>query len=169
MQKRWIILLSCCLAFVLTVGIAPPKAYACLCTHNKSVWQQMNDSTITIHGRVESVTKTKNGYKVTLYVLEQWKGPRLNDVTLLVEWVHSMCGLKFKVGKEYIVYGKPVGTEGVYRTDICSRTAEITIATIDSFVLGWKKWLTMIGLFLFLTLWYRNNQRLLYREYSILP
>ncbi len=124
----------------LLLSVSPTPAYACSCAQLPPPLDFLEASDAVFSGRVLSVEgiplqNDPDGIdipvEVTFQVSKVWKGP--SDGTLVVETSleGSLCGLgrTFRINEEYLVYA--FGEESELRTNLCTRTKEITNAQED--------------------------------------
>lgn len=99
----------------------PSAAEACSCRQ----WtrdEAFATATDVFEGRVMSVRIDTNNHTtvVELNVVRTWKGARSERVTVVTAQNSSICGYPFQENTSYLVYATT--TEGVTRTELCSRT-----------------------------------------------
>jgi hypothetical protein len=76
----------------------------------------------------------KDDVEVTFDVLQSWKGPAEENITVITRRFGSMCGYGFKTGGEYLVYAG--GKDNSLSTSLCSRTRGLARASEDLSLLG---------------------------------
>ena len=124
----------------LLLSVSPTPAYACSCAQLPPPLDFLEASDAVFSGRVLSVEgiplqNDPDGIdvpvKVTFQVSKVWKGP--SDGTLVVETSleGASCGLGriFRIDEEYLIYA--FGEESELRTDLCTRTTQISNAQED--------------------------------------
>jgi len=124
----------------LLFSVIPPPSYACSCARLPPALDFLEESSAVFSGRVLNVEgiplqNDPDGIdipvEVTFQVSKVWKGP--SDGTLVVETSleGASCGLgrTFRINEEYLVYA--FGEEGELRTNLCTRTTEISNAQED--------------------------------------
>ena len=72
--------------------------------------------------------------EVTMLVHSLWKGDVSEEQRLFTTFTCCVCGFRFEIGEEYLVYATLV--EGVLRTSMCTRTALLSAASEDLGILG---------------------------------
>jgi hypothetical protein len=140
--------LALLLADVLTAPARP--VWACSCIGAPAPNDALNDAHAVFSGSVTGIVN-RNGFnllelmrrlsgqlspatggdsrRVTLLVADSWKGVTQSPVTVATGSGSADCGYNFAVGRQYLVYAYDNG--GVLGTNICLRTAEITLASAD--------------------------------------
>lgn len=73
--------------------------------------------------------------RTTFAVSDVWKGA-MSATLALRRQIHDLCGRGFVVGNAYLVYASRDPKDGVLRTSVCNRTAEIGDAQNDLERLG---------------------------------
>ncbi len=134
MGRVWLLLILT----TLVLSVSPTPAYACSCAQIPAPLEFLEESAAVFSGRVlnvEGIPLQNDGIdipvKVTFQVSKVWKGP--SDGTLVVETSleGASCGLgrTFRINEEYLVYA--FGEESELRTNLCTRTTEISNAQED--------------------------------------
>jgi hypothetical protein len=116
------------LALIVFTFAAAGTSLACSCVATReSVKTQVSnaykDSTAIFSGKVTAIEQTADGntYVVKFAVKDTWKGAGGTEITVRTETQSSMCGYRFALGREYVVYAyQSTNTLGVNN---CSRTA----------------------------------------------
>ncbi len=125
----------------------PCRAPLCDCMNSGSVSQARSRADAVFAGLVTSVRDTilrresGEGFTqkaVTFRIQSGWKGVQSRSVTLLTGWGGGDCGYVFQTGRSYLVYAtrRPMGTQSVLWTGICTRTAPTSAASDDLRLLG---------------------------------
>jgi hypothetical protein len=141
--------------FVLLLTSGTMASYACSCVHNPkwTLTDKVNSVDMVVKGKIISVADYSDSlfpwhYKLFRLVIEKtYKTPFTtpDTISIITGQDGSSCGYAFKLGKEYIVYGRihrqtnarislqpdnaasePGGanTHTLFETDICTSTKE---------------------------------------------
>ncbi len=132
------------LALIVFTFAAAGTSLACSCVATReSVKTQVSnaykDSTAIFSGKVTAIEQTADGntYVVKFAVKDTWKGAGGTEITVRTETQSSMCGYRFELGKEYLVYA--YGDAGALGVGNCSRTAWMTGNTDAKYLAKLKK------------------------------
>lgn len=71
-----------------------------------------------------------HGYEYTFAVERMWRGPGARTVKIVTGRGGGDCGYRFERGHQYLVYGYR-SDDGVWGTNICTRTTEAASAAED--------------------------------------
>jgi hypothetical protein len=116
------------LALIVFTFAAAGTSLACSCVATREpvktqVSNAYKDSTAIFSGKVTSIEQTADGntYVIKFAVKDTWKGTAGAEITVRTATQSSMCGYRFEIGKEYLVYS--YGTVEALGVANCSRTA----------------------------------------------
>lgn len=125
------------IAFLLTTL----NSFCCSCVGTETVKQAFRASDVVIYGEVISIGKHNLSEElhygdtiewftneVTIKVTTNLKNGNAEFVTVYTGMGDGDCGFNFQIGKSYLVYAKDETQDGeeLLRTNICTRTAEVT-------------------------------------------
>ncbi|WP_050184146.1 hypothetical protein [Domibacillus robiginosus] len=136
--------LTLCLFIVSSVIIFFPfQGAACSCVEPPGVKEELMSSEAVFSGKVLEVEEDTSAMGLTtksvlFEVNETWKGVNQSQVKITTGMGGGDCGYDFKAGQAYLVYANHsdmFGSDGL-TVVICSRTAEISAAQDDLFILG---------------------------------
>ncbi len=124
----------------LLYSVIPPPSYACSCAPLPAALDFLEESTAVFSGRVLNVDgiplqNDPDGIdipvNVTFQVSKVWKGPTSGTLVVETSLEGASCGLGriFRIDEEYLVYA--FGEESELRTNLCTRTTEISNAQED--------------------------------------
>lgn len=117
------------------------NSFGCSCFGTETVKQAFRESDVVIYGEV--VSKGKHNLskelhygdtiewftnEVTIKVTTNLKSGGAEFVTIYTGMGDGDCGFNFQIGKSYLVYANNETQDGeeLLRTNICTRTAEVT-------------------------------------------
>jgi hypothetical protein len=127
------------LALVLSSAADCPVAYACSCGEEWSATEALTNHSAVFSANVVAVeddaTSPIMRKKVTLQVLESWKGVTMSEVVLYTGIGRGDCGFAFSAGARYLVFGG-WDRNGDLGTGICTRTKLLEDAASDLSELG---------------------------------
>ena len=131
----------------------------CTCVGEETAKQALKSSDLVVTGKIISKNEIIGSdtmlfpvsgiheYDYTVIVNKKYKGLIKSDTVIVRTGLgHGDCGFVFTIGGEYLIYAvhensfnywdkKPNRShkklKGIYRTDICSRTTSLNMATDD--------------------------------------
>ena len=123
----------------LFLAMGSTQAKACSCAPPAPVKDALATSAEVFSGEVLKVEHLSNGnpfasVRVTLRVIESWKGPLEFEKTLFTASNGAACGVYFREGSQYLVYAS-YGRAGL-STNLCTRTKSLQFAQDDLDELG---------------------------------
>jgi hypothetical protein len=125
------------LLFAVAFMLRPESASACSCAPNGPPCQDYWKAEAIFRGRVEAIDSEPSSGRnpfppklVRFTVVEPFVGVDASQVTVWTPSGGGMCGYRFSLNREYIVYASK-GKEGRLTTSICSRTAPVERAAAD--------------------------------------
>ncbi|MFK7984579.1 MAG: hypothetical protein AB8I08_01000 [Sandaracinaceae bacterium] len=118
---------------VLWVVLLPTRAAACSCVQ-VSAELALREHGAVFEGRVRSVEAVPSGFRVTLEVVQQWKGIESEEAVVFTASNSAACGVAFEPETSWLIYADrhPDG----WQTGLCSRTRRIEDAEADLVALG---------------------------------
>lgn len=146
LKSHWCVL---CAALLLCL---PNVAAACSCalpplskTEKQLIKLERKKSQAVFSGEVTEIIipKLPSGEEswtaeVRFKVLQTWKGTKSATVTVFTANVCCICGYKFEVGEQYLVYARGSKKDSL-STDTCTRTQKLVTANQDLRILGNSK------------------------------
>ena len=110
-------------------------ADACRCIPPKPPKESLEKSLGVFAGKVTATKVQGRELLVTVAVSQSWKGTPAKEVTVRTNTSSAACGYGFKVDQEYLIYctGEK---DGVWATNICTRTRPLANAKEDLEALG---------------------------------
>jgi hypothetical protein len=131
-MKSWVTV--SCVALALWIGHAE-RARACSCME-MDVPTAVERADAVFEGRVVEIVRgdPSQPVRVTLEVVQQWKGVDHERVVVETAADSAACGVAFEEGTSWLVYAQRAGD--VLRADLCSRTKRIEDAGEDRAQLG---------------------------------
>jgi len=127
-----ILILTVCI-----IGLAfNNPVFACECHKRNDFEQEFSFSKAVFVGKVVEINKSKPDAIVTFKVEKMWKGVKSETMVVRTNNQGKACGYIFSQGERYLVYAYD---EGMLRTSICTRTAEVKSAADDLKELSKKK------------------------------
>ncbi len=122
---------------VFIIGLAfNNPVFACECHKRNNFEQEFDFSKAVFVGEVVEIDKSKPDAIVTFEVKKMWKGAKSETMVVRTNNQGKACGYVFRQGEQYLVYAYD---EGMLRTSICTRTAEVKSAAEDLKELNKKK------------------------------
>lgn len=125
------------LLFVAMMILRVEPADACSCVPNGPPCEDYWKADAIFRGRVEALDPEPGSGRelfaaklVRFTVLERFVGIDDSQVTVWTAGGGGMCGYRFALNREYVVYARK-GKEGRLTTSICSRTAPVERAASD--------------------------------------
>jgi hypothetical protein len=125
------------LLFAVAFLLRPESAAACSCVPNGPPCQDYWKAAAVFRGRVEAIASEPTSGRdpfppklVRFTVLERFVGIDDSEATVSTPGGGGMCGYRFTLNREYIVYAEK-GSNGRLMTSICSRTAPVERAAAD--------------------------------------
>ena len=120
--------------------VAPSRAWACSCVPPDPPPIAFANMEAVFVGNVTQISdpswpgglvSSADPVRVVLQVNDSWKG--VTTATVLVETAVSgaSCGYTFDVGKQYVVYAYDHDNNGVWATNMCTRTNDVANAAAD--------------------------------------
>lgn len=129
--------------FVILLNYSPTTSYACSCMAPISVQEELTKNSAVFSGKVIDILDVNKNNKIQssadpiaflFEVDEAWKGIDQTQVIVYTERDSASCGYPFTINDEYMVYANEI--EGQLKTNICSRTANLSSAFADIEELG---------------------------------
>lgn len=117
----------------LCLALVPASAAACSCVQ-VSPELALREHAAVFEGRVRSVEPTADGLRVTLEVVQQWKGIESEEAVVFTASNSAACGVAFEAETSWLVYADR-RADG-WQTGLCSRTRRIEDAEDDLMALG---------------------------------
>ena len=126
---------------LLVLLLAPPSpAWACSCVPPDPPPIAFANMEAVFVGNVTQISdpswpgglvSSADPVRVVLQVNDSWKG--VTTATVLVETAVSgaSCGYTFDVGRQYVVYAYDHDNNGVWATNMCTRTNDVANAAAD--------------------------------------
>lgn len=126
MGKKIHLIVTLCIIFMLTTFF-PSPAYACICTEKPFPYENLEQSSVTLYGKVTGVEEVEDpSYpfpikKVDFKSHYMLKGENIHPVSIYSFDGSSLCGgFSYKKGRSYLVY--TIEFDGMLRTsNMCSR------------------------------------------------
>jgi hypothetical protein len=117
----------------LAVLLAADPARACSCME-VDVPTAFGQVDAVFEGRVLEIDRSGGSLRVTLAVVQHWKGIGTERVVVETAADSAACGVAFEVETSWLVYAEREGE--LLRASLCSRTARIEEAQADLAELG---------------------------------
>jgi len=124
-------LLAFGVALTILLAADPARACSCVAIDAEAAFDR---SDAVFEGRVLEVERAAGARRVTLAVVQQWKGITSERVVVETAADSAACGVAFEADTSWLVYAERDGDR--LRTGLCSRTARIEDAQADLAVLG---------------------------------
>jgi len=131
------------LAMVFVLG-ATVAASACSCAPSLDVDQELHRADAVFAGRVVALELVLSSdpaigvsleqLRATLSVHSAWKGDVGEQTVVYTVFTCCVCGFRFEIGEEYLVYA--IEQDGELHTSICTRTRLLGVASDDLEKLG---------------------------------
>ncbi|MDQ4123149.1 MAG: hypothetical protein M3209_17065 [Acidobacteriota bacterium] len=112
------------------------SVFACECRQRNDFEQEFSFSKAVFVGEVVEIDKSTPDAVITFEVEKVWKGSKSRTIAVRTNNQGKACGFNFRQGEKYLIYAYD---DGVLRTSICTRTAEIKSADNDLKKLAKKK------------------------------
>jgi hypothetical protein len=112
---------------------AAPSAHACSCMMPEAPEASLSKSDAVFAGTVTDIASKEQGMSriVTFSADRAWKGITEKTVSVSTALDSAACGIDFQIGKAYVVYAY-ASEEGGLSASLCSRTHEVSAASIDA-------------------------------------
>lgn len=136
------------LVMVLFLILAPVRTvYACSCDRSYQpevlkILEAFRNSDLVFIGKVVNtkLDTAKDNFEVDVNITKSYKGASegISGKVVTRDPSGTTCGFPFAAGKDYLVYVDEIGdfTNFYWKTDICTRTNELTNAKKDLFFLN---------------------------------
>jgi hypothetical protein len=116
---------------ILAIMANDAAAQSCACARTEPPCSAYWRADVVFVGRVDLVTRAKAQHIVTLTVLEGFRGVASSVVTVANAQPGQGCAVRFRVSREYLVYGTRDEATGRVTTGPCDRTREVEDAASD--------------------------------------
>lgn len=122
-----------CVATIILCLLLPPPAAAqdCGCPTSLTPCAGYWGAAVVFAGRVDAVKRRAGGELASFTVLESFRGLASSAVEVVTGPPGHRCAVRFRVGREYMVYANRDRT-GVVTASVCSRTRELDDAAADA-------------------------------------
>lgn len=120
-------------SLLVCIASLPLPAAACSCVQ-VSPELALREHAAVFEGRVRSVEPVPSGLRVTLEVVQQWKGVETEEAVVFTASNSAACGVAFEVETSWLVYADR-HADG-WQSGLCSRTRRIEDAEDDLTALG---------------------------------